>query len=61
MDFQNEFLEEIKKSNKTIKIFLIKGVPLLGTIEGYDKFSIVIKVNGKQQTIYKHAISTIMK
>ena len=61
MDFQNEFLEEIKKSNNTIKIFLIKGVPLLGTIEGYDKFSIVIKVNGKQQTIYKHAISTIVK
>ena len=28
MDFQNEFLEEIKKSNKTVKIFLIKGVPL---------------------------------
>ena len=61
MDLQNEFLEEIKKSNKIVKIFLIKGVPLLGTIEGYDQFSIIIKVNGKQQTIYKHAISTILK
>ena len=61
MDLQNKFLEEIKKSNKIVKIFLVKGVPLLGTIEGYDKFSIIIKVNGKQQNIYKHAISTIVK
>lgn len=56
MDIQNKFLEEIKKRNKVVKTILVKGVSLLGTIEGYDKFSIIIKVNGKQQTLYKHAI-----
>ena len=61
LDIQNKYLEEIKKSNKMVKIILAKGLPLFGTIEGYDQFSIIMKVNGKQQTIYKHAISTIVR
>ena len=61
MDLQNPFLEEIKNSKKEVKIILIKGIPLQGIIEGYDKYSIIIKVNGKQQTLYKHAISTIVR
>jgi host factor-I protein len=54
-------LEEIKNSKKVVKIILTKGIPLQGTIEGHDKYSIIIKVNGKQQTLYKHAISTIVR
>ncbi|WP_170953401.1 RNA chaperone Hfq, partial [Bacillus cereus] len=31
----------------------------LGIIRGYDTFSILIEYEGKQQLVYKHAISTI--
>ncbi|MEB9672451.1 RNA chaperone Hfq, partial [Bacillus anthracis] len=30
-----------------------------GIIRGYDTFSILIEFEGKQQLVYKHAISTI--
>lgn len=61
MNLQGDFLEEIKNSKKEVKVILTKGIPLQGTIEGHDKYSIIIKVNGKQQTLYKHAISTIVR
>jgi host factor-I protein len=60
MDLQKNILEELKNSKKEIEIILIKGFHIKGTIEGYDKYSIVVNVNGKQQTIYKHVISTII-
>ncbi|MGM0878159.1 MAG: RNA chaperone Hfq [Bacillota bacterium] len=53
-------LEELKNSEKEVEIILIKGFHIKGTIDGYDKYLIVVNVNGKQQTIYKHAISTII-
>lgn len=31
----------------------------MGEIAGVDKFTVLILVNGKQQLIYKQAISTI--
>lgn len=61
MNLQGDFLEEITNSKKEVKIILTKGIPIQGIIEGYDRYKIVIKVNGKQQTLYKHAISTIVR
>ncbi|QGQ45685.1 RNA chaperone Hfq [Metabacillus sediminilitoris] len=40
---------------------ILKGVRILGTIEGHDKYSIMVKSNGKQQTLYKHSIFTIVR
>ena len=30
-----------------------------GTIEGFDPFTVVLRSDGKQNMIYKHALSTI--
>lgn len=40
-------------------MFLINGYQLRGVIAGYDAFVVVLMSEGKQQVIYKHAISTI--
>ena len=41
-------------------LFLMNGFQLRGVITGYDAFVLVLDSVGKQQMIYKHAISTIV-
>ena len=40
-------------------MFLMNGFQLRGVITGFDAFVVILDTDGKQQVIYKHAISTI--
>ena len=42
-----------------VTLFLMNGFQMRGTITGYDPFVVVLDSDGRQQVIYKHAISTI--
>ena len=37
----------------------MNGFQLRGTITGFDSFVVVLDSEGRQQMIYKHAISTV--
>jgi host factor-I protein len=43
-----------------VTIFLVKGVKLQGVITWFDAFSLLLRREGVNQLIYKHAMSTIM-
>ncbi|MDR2995409.1 RNA chaperone Hfq [Bacillus cereus] len=58
-DLQEENYEQLKKEKKNITLFLKSGVRIPGQIAGSDRFTVLMIVNGKQQLIYKQAISTI--
>ncbi|AAP08602.1 MULTISPECIES: RNA chaperone Hfq [Bacillus] len=58
---QEELYKQIKEEKGTVTIFLKSGVRIIGEVVGVDKFTLLILVDGKQQLIYKQAISTIMK
>lgn len=58
-DFQEELYKNLSSTNKKVTIFLKSGVRIMGEIAGVDRFTVLILVNGKQQLIYKQAISTI--
>ena len=38
----------------------MNGFQLRGVITGFDSFSLVLDSDGRQQFIYKHAVSTIV-
>lgn len=59
INLQDTFLNQIRKENVPVTIFLINGFQLKGNVKGFDNFTVVLEVEGKQQLIYKHAISTI--
>ena len=40
-------------------VFLMNGFQMRGIITGFDAFVVVLDSDGKQQVIYKHAISTV--
>ncbi|MDK7541307.1 RNA chaperone Hfq [Bacillus paranthracis] len=60
MLFSQEYLlQEAFQKRKNIMLILLKGLHIKRIIRGYDIFSILIEYEGKQQLVYKHAISTI--
>lgn len=58
---QDELYKQIKEEKGTVTVFLKSGVRIVGEVAGVDKFTVLMLVDGKQQLIYKQAVSTIMK
>ena len=60
MNLQDAILKEVRREKVPVTLFLMNGFQLRGTISGYDNFVVVLVTDGKQQMIYKHAISTLV-
>ncbi len=59
LNFQEAILGEVCRDKIPVTLFLMNGFQLRGVIAGYDSFVVLLVTDGKQQMIYKHAISTI--
>ena len=59
MNLQDAILSEVRREKVPVTMFLMNGFQLRGTVTGYDSFVVVLVTDGKQQMIYKHAISTL--
>ena len=59
VNLQDAILKEVRRDKVPVTLFLMNGFQLRGTITGYDSFVVVLVTDGRQQMIYKHAISTI--
>ena len=59
MNLQDSFLNQVRKENIAVAIHLVNGFQLKGNVKGFDSFTVVLESLGKQQLVYKHAISTI--
>ena len=57
--YQDTFLNQARKERTPLTIFLVNGFQMRGIITGFDAFVIVLVSEGRQQMIYKHAVSTI--
>lgn len=58
INIQDQILNQLRKENIFVTIFLLNGFQLRGLIKGFDNFTVLIETEGKQQLVYKHAIST---
>jgi len=58
-NLQDAILKEVRRDKVPVTLFLMNGFQLRGIITGYDSFVVVLVTEGKQQMIYKHAISTL--
>ncbi|WP_373896086.1 RNA chaperone Hfq [Virgibacillus natechei] len=55
---QDQYLNQLRKNHIPVTLFLTNGFQLRGVVKAFDNFTIVLETDGKQQLIYKHAIST---
>ena len=59
MNLQDAILKEVRREKVPVTLFLMNGFQLRGVITGFDSFVVVLVTDGRQQMIYKHAISTL--
>ena len=59
-DLQDLFLNRARRAQEPVTMFLMNGFQMRGKITGFDAFVVVLDSDGKQQIIYKHAISTVV-
>ena len=60
INLQDAILQEVRRDKVPVTLFLMNGFQLRGTIVGFDSFVVVLVSEGRQQMIYKHAISTLV-
>lgn len=58
-NLQDVFLASARRTETPVTVFLVNGFQMRGAITGFDAFTVVLTTEGKQNLIYKHAISTI--
>ena len=59
INLQDVFLNQARKEKVGVTIFLMNGYQLKGIVKGFDSFIVILDCEGKQNIVYKHAISTI--
>ena len=59
-NLQDIFLTKARKQGVPLTVFLVNGFQMRGVITGFDSFVVILESDGKQQMLYKHAISTIV-
>ena len=58
-NLQDLILNEVRREHTAVTMFLMNGFQLKGIVTGFDNFVVVLSSDGKQQMIFKHAISTV--
>ncbi|MES2353585.1 MAG: RNA chaperone Hfq [Pseudomonadota bacterium] len=56
---QDAFLNTLRKERDLVSIYLVNGIKLVGQIESFDPYVVLLK-NVVTQVVYKHAISTVV-
>ena len=59
MNIQDAFLNRARQDRVLVTVFLTNGFQMRGEIRWFDSYIVMVESDGKQQMIYKHAISTI--
>lgn len=60
VNLQDVFLNQARIEKIAVTIFLTNGFQFKGMVKGFDSYTIVLDCDGKQNLVYKHAVSTII-
>lgn len=58
-NLQDLFLAAARRNEIPVTVFMVNGFQMRGVITGFDNFTVILTSDGKQNMVYKHAISTI--
>ena len=61
INLQDRMLSALRQQAQNITVvFKRTGFQMRGIVRGFDSFVVILESDGKQQMIYKHAISTLI-
>lgn len=60
-NLQDIFLNQVRKENVPVTVYLVTGAQLKGSIRGFDAFTVILESPGKpSQLVYKHALASVV-
>ncbi len=59
-NIQDTFLNTLRRDKISVTMFLTNGFQIRGLVKSFDNFVVLFECDGKQNMVYKHAISTIV-
>ncbi|MGH9257834.1 MAG: RNA chaperone Hfq [Vicinamibacterales bacterium] len=58
-NIQDAFLNHARRERLSVSVHLMDGRQFDARIKNFDRFAVIIEVNGADQLLFKHAIATI--
>jgi host factor-I protein len=59
INVQDGFFYQLRKENTLVDVVLLSERKRLGRIKRFDKYAVVLEVEGREEMIYKHAIASV--
>ncbi len=59
LNLQDVFLNQARKEKVPVTMYLTNGFQFKGIVRGFDSFTVILDCDGRQNLVYKHAISTV--
>lgn len=60
-NLQEDFLKKLQQRRKPVTVITANGFQMKGVITAYDQFTLLVEIAGRQNLVYKSAISTIVE
>lgn len=59
INVQDGFFYQLRKDNTIVEVMLLSGRTRVGRIRRFDKYAVVVEVDGREEMVYKHAIASV--
>lgn len=59
INVQDGFLFQGLKEGRAMSVELLTGRTVIGRIRRFDRFAVVLEIDGREQLVYKHAIASL--
>lgn len=60
INLQDVFLNQVRRAKMVVTVYLTNGFQFKGVVKGFDNYVVILDCDGKQNLVYKHAISTVV-
>lgn len=60
INLQDVFLNQVRRAKLLVTVYLTNGFQFKGIVKGFDNYVVILDCDGRQNLVYKHAISTVI-
>ncbi len=60
INLQDDFLNQVRRAKLLVTVYLTNGFQFKGIVKGFDNYVVILDCDGRQNLVYKHAISTVI-
>ncbi len=60
INLQDVFLNQVRRARLQVTVYLTNGFQFKGIVKGFDNYVVILDCDGRQNLVYKHAISTVI-